>query len=235
MFSQARVDYPWRWEGVTPSTGYGNSGRGIYFSLLWLDIGAGSITHHNPLIILNQALVSFLSFFLSFFSSFFFCFVVVVVVVFLFCFVFFLSSFVFLARCRETKISISTSSVWSRVANSSLTETAARSLKDSATHSKVKFKEILANLFQRSESGAQRSDGGERVKSYAAVVSPCFFPSSISAPALHYLNAKNRLVPRGIPTRHREGFQGAQQLYSPTPAGSDKKESNRTKGLFLDI
>ena len=74
MFSQARVDYPWRWEWVTPSTGYGNSGRGIYFSLLWLDIGAGSITHHNPLIILNQALVSFLSFFLSFFSSFFlFC------------------------------------------------------------------------------------------------------------------------------------------------------------------
>ena len=178
MFSQARVDYPWRWEWVTPSTGYGNSGRGIYFSLLWLDIGAGSITHHNPLIILNQALVSFLSFFLSFFSSFFFV-LLLLLLFFLFCFVFFLSSFVFLARCRETKISISTSSVWSRVANSSLTETAARSLKDSATHSKVKFKEILANLFQRSESGAQRSDGGERVKSYAAVVSPCFFPSSI--------------------------------------------------------
>ena len=87
MFSQARVDYPWRWEWVTPSTGYGNSGRGIYFSLLWLDIGAGSITHHNPLIILNQALVSFLSFFLSFFSSFFFVLLLLLLLLFfLFCF-----------------------------------------------------------------------------------------------------------------------------------------------------
>ena len=90
MFSQARVDYPWRWEGVTPSTGYGNSGRGIYFSLLWLDIGAGSITRHNPLIILNQALVSFLSFFLSFFSSFFFLFCCCCCC-FFFCFVLFFS------------------------------------------------------------------------------------------------------------------------------------------------
>ena len=162
MFPQARDDYPWRWEGVTPSTGYGNSGRGIYFSLLWLDIGAGSITHHNPLIILNQALVSFLSFFLSFFSSFFFV-LLLLLLLFFFCFVFFLSSFVFLARCRKTKISISTSSVWSRVANSSLTETAARSLKDSASHSKEKFKELLANLFQRSASREQRSDGGSEL------------------------------------------------------------------------
>ena len=89
MFPQARDDYPWRWEGVTPSTGYGNSGRGIYFSLLWLDIGAGSITHHNPLIILNQALVSFLSFFLSFFSSFFF--VLLLLLLLFFCFVLFFS------------------------------------------------------------------------------------------------------------------------------------------------
>lgn len=36
-----------------------SSGRGVCFILLWLDIGAGSIFHHNPLILLNQALVFF--------------------------------------------------------------------------------------------------------------------------------------------------------------------------------